>query len=116
MFRRLRNRLYNKIEEDYKFKVKYQGKLNNLILTDEYLKIGILKFHYESIVQFGYSKNIFYFTKRENKEEEVIYVISKNSIDIHNKLYKKCLELVEFQEPIINISSLPDPPSYKPYN
>jgi hypothetical protein len=114
MFRRLRNRLYDRVDKDLKFKVIYLGIRAKLILTDEYLKIDNLKYHYKIILRFGYEKNIFYFTKKENDKEIAIYVISKKSKEIHNQLYQKCLELVEFEEPIIDINSIPDPPTYLP--
>lgn len=115
MFRRLRDRLYNKIEEDPKFKVKYLGKLTKLILTDEYLKIGTLKYNYRIIYRFGFDKNIFYFIIKENSKEIEVSIVCTKSKEIHNELYQKCLDLVEFQEPIIDINSLPDPPTYKAY-
>ena len=114
MFRRIRNRFYNRVDNNPKFKVRYLGGRAELILTDEYLKIDNLKYHYKIISRFGYEKNIFYFTKKENDKEIAIYVISKRSKDIHNQLYQKCLELSELVEPNIDSNLIPDPPDYLP--
>jgi hypothetical protein len=114
MFQRFRLSLYNKIESNPKFIVRYLEKRTKLILTDEYLKISTCKYHYESIVRFGFEKKIFFFIIQEDGKQLEIRVISKTPKKIHNQLYQKCLELLEAQEPIIDIHSLPEPPKYLP--
>lgn len=114
MFQRFRLRVYDKIESNPKFTVKYLDKKTKLILTDEYLKISTWKYHYKSIVRFGFVKNEFFFIIKENGKQLEIRVISKKPKKIHTQLYQKCLELSESQETIIDINSLPDPPKKLP--
>lgn len=112
MFNRLKKKLYKHMEEDPTFNVKYDGKKVKLILSDHHLKIGEEIISYNDIPSFGYDDRIFYI-KIKNKWGISIKSMSYKRPDkINHIIYQKCLDLVEVENPVIDISSIPDPLSY----
>ena len=116
MFHFLRNLMYVSVERDPVFKVKYNGRKVKLILTDHYMILGKDSIIYTDILWFGFNNKIFNFTIKNKQSNIKIFIVTKKSKAVYLSLYKKCHELAEIVNPLINIEYLPDPPTEPAYD